>query len=89
MITPIDELGLPAVVHDLARRPRGLVLVTGPTGSGKSTSLYCFLSSINAVSRRIITSHGGHLWASPNAGRGAIFQFTLPVAATLPSRVAS
>jgi signal transduction histidine kinase len=31
-----------------------------------------------SISRRIIESHGGRLWASPNAGRGAIFQFTLP-----------
>ena len=46
-IVPIDELGLPAVVHDLARRPRGLVLVTGPTGSGKSTSLAAMIDEIN------------------------------------------
>jgi type II secretory ATPase GspE/PulE/Tfp pilus assembly ATPase PilB-like protein len=39
----------------LLQQPNGIMLVTGPTGSGKSTSLYCFLSSINAVSRRIIT----------------------------------
>jgi len=31
-----------------------------------------------SISRRIVESHGGRLWASPNAGRGAIFQFTLP-----------
>ena len=35
----IEELGLPSVLHDFARRPRGMVLVTGPTGSGKSTTL--------------------------------------------------
>src|SRR3954463_12069831 len=39
----------------LLAQPNGIVLVTGPTGSGKSTSLYCFLSSINSVQRRIIT----------------------------------
>ncbi len=39
----------------LLQQPNGIVLVTGPTGSGKSTSLYCFLSSINSVQRRIIT----------------------------------
>ena len=38
-----------------------------------------------AVSRRIIASHGGHLWASPNTGRGATFQFTLPVDGTASS----
>jgi twitching motility protein PilT len=48
-IIPVDELGLPPVVHDLARKPRGLVLVTGPTGSGKSTSLASMLDEINAT----------------------------------------
>jgi general secretion pathway protein E/type IV pilus assembly protein PilB len=42
-------------VKGLLQQPNGIILVTGPTGSGKSTSLYSFLSSINAVSRRIIT----------------------------------
>src|SRR3989441_4202470 len=40
--------------HRLAQ-PNGIILLTGPTGCGKSTSLYCFLSTINSVSRRIIT----------------------------------
>jgi general secretion pathway protein E len=44
-----------ATVKKLLAQPNGIMLVTGPTGSGKSTSLYSFLSSINAVSRRIIT----------------------------------
>jgi type II secretory ATPase GspE/PulE/Tfp pilus assembly ATPase PilB-like protein len=39
----------------LLAQPNGIILVTGPTGSGKSTSLYCFLTSINSVERRIIT----------------------------------
>src|SRR6059058_3539180 len=43
------------VIRSLLAQPNGIVLVTGPTGSGKSTSLYCFLSSINSVERRIIT----------------------------------
>ncbi len=43
------------IVQSLLAQPNGIVLVTGPTGSGKSTSLYCFLSSINSVQRRIIT----------------------------------
>jgi twitching motility protein PilT len=46
-ITPIDSLGLPPIVHELARRPRGIVLVTGPTGSGKSTSLAAMIDEIN------------------------------------------
>ncbi len=44
-----------ASVKKLLALPNGIILVTGPTGSGKSTTLYSFLSSINAVSRRIIT----------------------------------
>src|SRR3954469_7394671 len=44
-----------AIMKWLLAQPNGIILVTGPTGSGKSTSLYCFLSSINSVERRIIT----------------------------------
>jgi len=46
-IMSFKELGLPAVVADLCRKPRGLVLVTGPTGSGKSTTLASMVDSIN------------------------------------------
>lgn len=42
-----DEIALPAVISDLANIPRGLVLVTGPTGSGKSTTLACLINLIN------------------------------------------
>jgi general secretion pathway protein E len=43
------------IIRALLAQPNGIILLTGPTGCGKSTSLYCFLSSINSVSRRIIT----------------------------------
>ena len=46
-IPPLASLGLPPVVDELVRKPRGLVLVTGPTGSGKSTSLAAMLDVIN------------------------------------------
>jgi twitching motility protein PilT len=46
-IKTVDELGLPSAIHDLARKPRGFVLVTGPTGSGKSTSLAAVIDEIN------------------------------------------
>ena len=46
-IKSFDELGLPPVVSDLCRKPRGLVLVTGPTGSGKSTTLATMIDLIN------------------------------------------
>jgi twitching motility protein PilT len=48
-IKTVDELGLPSVMHELAKRPRGFVLVTGPTGSGKSTSLAAVVDEINAT----------------------------------------
>ncbi len=46
-IPTIQELGLPPVLEDLARRVRGLLLVTGPTGSGKSTTLAAMIDQIN------------------------------------------
>jgi twitching motility protein PilT len=55
-IPSIKSLGLPDVVADLARRPKGLVLVTGPTGSGKSTTLAAMVDLINTeYSYHIIT----------------------------------
>ena len=44
---PIEKLGLPPVVREFAKKPRGIVLVTGPTGSGKSTSLASLINEIN------------------------------------------
>ncbi len=46
-IPTIDELGLPSVFKELALKPRGLILVTGPTGSGKSTTLASMIDYIN------------------------------------------
>ena len=46
-IKPLEELGIPAVVGNLAGLPRGLVLVTGPTGSGKSTTLAAIVDLAN------------------------------------------
>ena len=53
-IKGFDELGLPAVLATLADRPRGLVLVTGPTGSGKSTTLAAMIDKINTERREHI-----------------------------------
>ncbi|WP_026487526.1 type IV pilus twitching motility protein PilT [Caldanaerobius polysaccharolyticus] len=47
-VPSIDELGLPAIVKDLAMKTRGLILVTGPTGSGKSTTLAAMIDLINS-----------------------------------------
>ncbi|HEX8463361.1 MAG TPA: type IV pilus twitching motility protein PilT [Abditibacterium sp.] len=49
-----EELGLPAVIMEQANRPRGLMLVTGPTGSGKSTTLAAVINKINS-------EHEGHI----------------------------
>src|SRR5437763_2602065 len=46
-IQTLEELGLPESLHELTRKPRGLVLVTGPTGSGKSTTLASLIDEIN------------------------------------------
>ncbi len=55
-IPTLDSLGLPRVCKFLAERPRGLVLVTGPTGSGKSTTLAAMIDHINETRRvHIIT----------------------------------
>jgi len=56
---PLEKLGFPpatlARFESLIRRPHGIVLVTGPTGSGKTTTLYAALDKINSADRKIIT----------------------------------
>src|SRR3984957_2887119 len=55
----LEKLGFSTLeenaIREIILKPHGIFLVTGPTGSGKSTSLYAFLSSINSVHKRIIT----------------------------------
>jgi twitching motility protein PilT len=48
-ILSFEELGLPPVAEELSKRPRGLILVTGPTGSGKSTTLASIVDKINST----------------------------------------
>jgi twitching motility protein PilT len=50
-ILSFDELGLPAVVSSFAEKPNGLILITGPTGSGKSTTLAAVIDKINTEQR--------------------------------------
>src|SRR3954452_3015104 len=46
-IKTLEELGVPSALHSLTEKPRGLVLITGPTGSGKSTTLAALIDEIN------------------------------------------
>ncbi|MFN7085109.1 MAG: GspE/PulE family protein [Burkholderiales bacterium] len=58
-ILGLDRLGIPAPmlarIREVIARPSGMVLVTGPTGSGKTTTLYAVLSELNSVQSKIIT----------------------------------
>ena len=56
VIPTIDELNLPAVCKDLVLRPRGLVVVTGPTGSGKSTTLAAMINHLNSKEQRKVVT---------------------------------
>ena len=55
----MDSLGMSreieTPIREIIHQPHGIVLVTGPTGSGKSTSLYSFLNTINSTDKRIMT----------------------------------
>ena len=55
-VPTLRELGLPAVVEAMIRNPRGLVLVTGPTGSGKTTTLAAMIDEINSTREEHIVS---------------------------------
>lgn len=68
-ILSFEELGLPPVVKELAEKPRGLILVTGPTGSGKSTTLASIIDFIN-VNRKehIVTIEDPIEYLHPHKG---------------------
>lgn len=59
IVLDIEKLGFPEDTmdgfQDLIQRPHGIILVTGPTGSGKTTTLYCALEKINSPEKKIIT----------------------------------
>ncbi len=55
-VIPLKDLGVPPVVDELCEKPRGLVLVTGPTGSGKSTTLASMIDNINTTQRSHIVT---------------------------------
>lgn len=59
IVLDIEKLGFPEDIlvefEEMIRRPHGIILVTGPTGSGKTTTLYCALEKINSTDKKIIT----------------------------------
>jgi twitching motility protein PilT len=68
-IVPLGDLGLPPVVSELCEKPRGLVLVTGPTGSGKSTTLASMIDKINSETRdHIVTIEDPIEFLHPHKG---------------------
>ena len=74
----LEELGLPPSLYELCNKPRGLVLVTGPTGSGKSTTLSALIDEINRTqpstssrSRTRSSSSTGTSGASSTSARSA------------------
>ena len=71
LLISVSDTGI-GISDDQAARIFDAFFTTKPLGTGMGLS----------ISRRIIASHDGRLWASANEGRGATFQFTLPVGAT-------
>jgi twitching motility protein PilT len=68
-ILTFDELGLPPVVSELSKKPRGLILVTGPTGSGKSTTLASIIDKVNTERRdHIVTIEDPIEYLHPHKG---------------------
>ncbi len=55
-IPTVSELGLPALCEDLVKRPRGLIVVSGPTGSGKSTTLAAMIQHLNNTEHRYVVT---------------------------------
>jgi len=68
-IKTFEDLGLPRVVTELTKKPRGLILVTGPTGSGKSTTLATIIDKINTErSEHIVTIEDPIEYLHPHKG---------------------
>jgi twitching motility protein PilT len=68
-IKTFEELGLPRIVDELSKKPRGLILVTGPTGSGKSTTLATIIDKINTErNEHIVTIEDPIEYLHPHKG---------------------
>lgn len=72
----LEQLGMPAKVHqrlqELLQQPNGVILITGPTGSGKTTTLYASLSLLNDASRNLMTVEDPVEYAIPGIGQTAV-----------------
>ena len=68
-ILTLEQLNAPKIFGDLALKPRGLVLVTGPTGSGKTTTLYAALSRLDATRSNIMTVEDPIEYELPGVGQ--------------------
>src|SRR5437870_4961065 len=76
-IKSLEELGLPASLHAFTEKPRGIVLVTGPTGSGKSTTLAAIIDEINRTrSDHVVTQ--ALLPTADGVGRIAALEVLFP-----------
>ncbi len=73
-IMSVEELGLPQAVRDLARLPRGLVVVTGPTGAGKSTTLAAMVDIVNRERKAHILTVEDPIEFLHKHGRAAVSQ---------------
>ena len=70
MLIELDELGLSSEQQDICEsfiaRPHGMILITGPTGSGKTTTLYAILKRLNSISENIVTIENPVEYQMPN-----------------------
>jgi twitching motility protein PilT len=73
-IRTLDDLGMPPITHNFTKIPRGLVLVTGPTGSGKSTTLAAMLDEINQTRAEHIITIEDPIEYTHNHGKSIIEQ---------------
>jgi signal transduction histidine kinase len=78
LLISVSDRGIGLSINE-SERVFEAFFTTKPRGTGMGLS----------ISRRIVASHGGHLWASPNTERGTTFQFTLPVETAASSCVAT
>lgn len=73
-IAPREELGLPGIIDDLARKPNGLILITGPTGVGKTTTFHYLIDRINREFRYKVVTIEDPIEFTHSAKRAIVIQ---------------